>query len=238
MNNFNDGGFKRGSRDSGGRSKFGGNKFGGNKRDGGNFGGGRDRGGRASEMFTATCSACHKDCEVPFRPSGDKPVYCSACFGKMNQDESRGDRGGDRRGGRNERPDYTKLPRDQRPPRHDKSRGQDDGGLADVKRQLITIESRLNRILDLLNPPTKPGSKTEMVADSETAVLPKKIPKVKTSDAKKIVDTPALKKVLNKVTKATPAKKVTKKATKKVTKKATKKATKKIVKKASKKASK
>lgn len=33
-------------------------------------------------MFTATCDSCGSTCEVPFRPTGDRPVYCRACFGK------------------------------------------------------------------------------------------------------------------------------------------------------------
>ena len=33
-------------------------------------------------MFEAVCSKCGNKCEVPFRPTGDKPVYCSNCFGK------------------------------------------------------------------------------------------------------------------------------------------------------------
>lgn len=33
-------------------------------------------------MFEAVCSKCGNKCEVPFRPSGDKPVYCSQCFDK------------------------------------------------------------------------------------------------------------------------------------------------------------
>lgn len=38
-------------------------------------------GGRAPrEMFSATCSACGKEAQVPFQPSGGKPVYCSACY--------------------------------------------------------------------------------------------------------------------------------------------------------------
>ena len=37
------------------------------------------RGGRR-EMFPAVCSACGKETEVPFRPSGEKPVYCRECF--------------------------------------------------------------------------------------------------------------------------------------------------------------
>jgi CxxC-x17-CxxC domain-containing protein len=33
-----------------------------------------------SQMHEATCSDCGKRCEVPFRPTGEKPVYCNQCF--------------------------------------------------------------------------------------------------------------------------------------------------------------
>ncbi len=33
-------------------------------------------------MYQAVCSNCGKNCEVPFQPSSDKPVYCNDCFGK------------------------------------------------------------------------------------------------------------------------------------------------------------
>jgi len=33
------------------------------------------------QMHAATCAECGKRCEVPFRPTNDKPVYCSDCFG-------------------------------------------------------------------------------------------------------------------------------------------------------------
>ena len=42
---------------------------------GGGFGG-------PKEMFKAMCAECQKDCEVPFKPSGDRPVYCKECFSK------------------------------------------------------------------------------------------------------------------------------------------------------------
>ena len=45
---------------------------------GGSGGGGYSRGPR--EMFTATCSNCGKEAQVPFRPTSGKPVYCSDCF--------------------------------------------------------------------------------------------------------------------------------------------------------------
>jgi CxxC-x17-CxxC domain-containing protein len=31
-------------------------------------------------MHPATCSACGKQTEVPFEPSGNKPVYCRECY--------------------------------------------------------------------------------------------------------------------------------------------------------------
>jgi CxxC-x17-CxxC domain-containing protein len=49
-------------------------------------GGGYSSGGYSSggygrrEMFTATCANCGRDAQVPFRPTGSKPVYCSDCF--------------------------------------------------------------------------------------------------------------------------------------------------------------
>lgn len=84
----------KGSRNSGGsRGGFGGDRggsrggFGGHSSFGGDRGGSRGgfggRGGREfdrPEMFKAVCSECGNDCEVPFRPSGSKPVLCSSCF--------------------------------------------------------------------------------------------------------------------------------------------------------------
>ena len=60
---------------------------------GGRSGGFGDRDSRRSErrpveMHDATCAKCGKQCQVPFRPTGDKPVYCSDCFRK-NEGSSR-----------------------------------------------------------------------------------------------------------------------------------------------------
>lgn len=33
-------------------------------------------------MYKAVCADCSKACELPFRPSGDRPVYCKECFAK------------------------------------------------------------------------------------------------------------------------------------------------------------
>lgn len=37
---------------------------------------------QSREMHPATCALCGKQTQVPFRPSGDKPVYCSDCFSR------------------------------------------------------------------------------------------------------------------------------------------------------------
>lgn len=34
------------------------------------------------QMYKVVCGSCGRDCEVPFRPSGDRPVFCSNCFEK------------------------------------------------------------------------------------------------------------------------------------------------------------
>src|SRR4029450_9227592 len=48
---------------------------------GGGWGGGVGGGmGGRKEMFDAVCAACGKPARVPFKPRGDRPVYCSDCF--------------------------------------------------------------------------------------------------------------------------------------------------------------
>ena len=40
-------------------------------------------------MHQATCDKCGNKCEVPFKPTSGKPVYCSDCFRKNEYSESR-----------------------------------------------------------------------------------------------------------------------------------------------------
>jgi CxxC-x17-CxxC domain-containing protein len=83
---------KKASR--GGDSYGGGSSYG----SGGGYGGsssgyGRERAPR--QMTQVTCSSCGRQTEVPFVPSGDRPVYCSDCFAQQGG----GSRGGSRSGG-------------------------------------------------------------------------------------------------------------------------------------------
>ena len=71
-----------GGRDGGRFSNHGPSRPGFNRPARPQFGGPRKEG---VELFDAVCSKCGKDCQVPFRPNGQKPVYCRACFGAPTQ---------------------------------------------------------------------------------------------------------------------------------------------------------
>ena len=58
----------------------------GGRRNSGRFAG---RNSRRPVMYRAVCSECGKDCEVPFKPTGDKPVFCSDCFRSKRDAEPR-----------------------------------------------------------------------------------------------------------------------------------------------------
>ena len=41
---------------------------------------------RPREMHKATCAECKKECEVPFKPTEGKPVYCKECYANKKED--------------------------------------------------------------------------------------------------------------------------------------------------------
>jgi CxxC-x17-CxxC domain-containing protein len=58
-------------------------------RDDSNRGFNRDRRERREvEMTKVTCSSCGVECEVPFKPTSNKPLYCNDCFGDKNKSGS------------------------------------------------------------------------------------------------------------------------------------------------------
>lgn len=126
--------------------------------------GGYGRGDRRDkQMFETVCSNCGKNCKVPFRPTGEKPVYCSDCFEKL----------GDRSKGRS----FDKSRRDERKPRDDQYRVQID-----------TINTKLDQILSLLQskpePEFAPRKRKTNASTKEKEIKsmkPKKSTKKKTS---------------------------------------------------------
>jgi CxxC-x17-CxxC domain-containing protein len=156
FNNDRKGGF---GGDRGGRS------FGGGNRGGNRFGGGFRGGNRGNDrgpvvMNDAVCDECQRPCQVPFRPTGDKPVYCKNCFDK---------RGGGREAGRFAGAAGNIAP----------------GGFSvnDIKTQLAMINIKLDRILknnSLPIIPKKEEATVEKTVKEETVeITPKKVLKSK-----------------------------------------------------------
>jgi CxxC-x17-CxxC domain-containing protein len=80
--NRNGGRERRGGESFGKRDSFKGNSFSKqNFEKGGDFKKKSFAGDRSEiKMNKATCSECSSICEVPFKPSQDRPVFCSNCF--------------------------------------------------------------------------------------------------------------------------------------------------------------
>jgi CxxC-x17-CxxC domain-containing protein len=68
------------------------------QRDGGQSAG---HGGSSKALFTTTCAECGTETQVPFQPTGGRPVYCRDCFqSKKPAGAGRGHGGGGGGGGR------------------------------------------------------------------------------------------------------------------------------------------
>ena len=143
-----------------------------NNSNGGRFGRrdfGGDRNRERPQMHEAVCSSCGKTCQLPFRPSGDRPVYCSDCFVKTNGAEprrnfDRNDRRDDRGGNR---PPFRKF-------------DNDTSGKSLRKLQFEALDAKLDKILALLS------ANNTVIAKPEVVPVPKKKSEPK---AKRVVET-------------------------------------------------
>ena len=112
-------------------------------RDSGDSGGGfRSRGsfdnrrkGGAFELHTARCDKCGEMCEVPFKPTNNKPVYCRDCFTQ-----------------RNESPNFEKFDRFESGSRRNDSARSAAAAAPDntTKKAIAQINKKLDKILTLL----------------------------------------------------------------------------------------
>jgi CxxC-x17-CxxC domain-containing protein len=109
-----------------------------------------NRGGFKSEdrsfrrtMYQATCAECGKSCEVPFRPSGDKPVYCSDCFESKRGSGERIQRKNFGRQSFNKDRDYRNSNQE-------------------TKRQLETIINKLDQLIYAINQKESPVPKKQI----------------------------------------------------------------------------
>lgn len=171
------------------------------------FGGGGGRpsfGGGRPQMHKAVCSECGKDCELPFNPTGDKPVFCSFCFGSRQEK------------GLNDRPNrFERSDRGERRPSFSSDNKEGSSNKQDIKNleeKIDNLSSKLEALTGVLEDYLKDGQKTEKLKQ-EKAIEVKQV-EVKKVEAKK----PEAKVVKAKAKEVAP-KKVAEKAKKKIVKK-------------------
>lgn len=151
--------FNRDSNNRSGRDNRGGGR---------GFGGGRpSRNDGPREMFKTVCSSCAKECEVPFKPTNGKPVYCSECFDRISPRTN-----------------------DERPQRPERNRPNFDSKpfvpKVDNSAQFEVLGAKLDKIIALLTPKTE---KAVEVPATEEIKIEKvvKTPKVKKASKKELI---------------------------------------------------
>lgn len=130
MINMND--YRRGNRFEGGNRNFDRPRF------------HNDR----QEMFSATCANCGKQCEVPFRPTGSKPVLCRDCFQHSKGSDSR-------------RPEHRTFDRHQ-------LNYEDNQSRPNYQAQFDMLNAKIDRILELLTPQPTEVTPFESEINDET----------------------------------------------------------------------
>lgn len=193
MKNFKTGGSRGGfgDRDRGSRGGFGersdrGDRGGFGGRDRGSRGGFGGRGGFGDDsvrtMHRATCAECGNSCEVPFKPTGEKPVYCSTCFGSR-QDSPMEHRSERRSSERFDRPAPAAKPE------HNHR----------LEEKLEAISVKLDKLMNILASKTaEPKNVVAPVVVAEEKVVAKKTAPKKVAVVKAVAPKKAVKKVIKK----------------------------------------
>lgn len=127
-----------------------------------NFGRGRDfkkpsfgrRDTSDRTMYRTTCAKCGNDCEVPFKPTGERPVYCNQCFDRNRNSE----------------------------PRRSDDRNSSGFSEDKYKKQFDALNWKLDKILKIISPVVTPvtpnGIPTEKIEKKILVFKPKKLAKV------------------------------------------------------------
>lgn len=159
-------------------------------RNGGGFRGGKDR---EQSIHKAVCSDCNKSCEVPFRPTGDKPVFCGDCFGEKKEGGQRNKRKEFSKSNfnKNRRRDADFTPR----PMNDNTQD-----LVDIKRSIDNLNIKLDKLFNVID--IQKETKKEVPKKRD---LVKK--SIKKTVAKKATPKKAVKKAAKKAVKKTVKKK-------------------------------
>ncbi len=147
---------------------------------GGGFRGGSRGGDRGPvTMHKAVCDECHNNCEVPFRPSGDKPIYCNDCFS--------GKRGNDDRGPRRDFSDRGPKKEFNDRPAPSFSKAPVASSNDDTKKQLSEMNSKLDRLLTAIEKMSQSKAEVKPAVKVIAPVVAKKVEVKKVAPIAKVV---------------------------------------------------
>lgn len=153
-------------------------------------------------MFSAVCDNCGKECQVPFRPTSGKPIFCSSCFeskregNDVRRPEGRFERSEDRQmfdavcdqcgnsckvpfqpsGGK---PIYCSNCFGEKKGAGDsRGNGPTRSSQPNYKQDFESLNDKLERILQLLEAQTQPKKQKEVVTAEPVALeIPKEVVK-------------------------------------------------------------
>lgn len=100
------------------------------------------------QMYEAVCSSCGDTCQIPFRPSPGRDVFCSRCFEKNE--------GGESRSGEHKSFDKPRFSRDDN--RH---------STPNYSAQFEALNAKMDKILSLLAPTVVDTTPLESAIDEE-----------------------------------------------------------------------
>jgi CxxC-x17-CxxC domain-containing protein len=121
-----------------------------------------NRSRREITLYDAVCDQCGKNCQVPFRPSGNKPVYCSDCFEQRGGKEGRSDRSGSQRRSF-DREDQTRL-----------QNNTNDAATIKLTEKIGVLNNKLDTIISILS-----TSEAKKIEPEKKVKKPKKLKSVK-----------------------------------------------------------
>lgn len=96
-----------------------------------------NRGSDRPMMHPAVCDKCKQDCEVPFKPTNGKPLYCNNCFDRPTSNRS-------------EERNFNRSSFKQRP---------------SFEEQFALLNSKLDKVLNILIPAVEEIKTTEELTE-------------------------------------------------------------------------
>lgn len=118
------------------------------------------------DLYDAECNKCHNRCQVPFRPNGKKPVFCSNCFVKDEGFDSRGS---------------SSFSRESRPAPRSFAPEAPNREMQELKKEIATLTETVQKLITVIEKSNRASALTEEIQKhiptEETA--PKKKPAAK-----------------------------------------------------------